>query len=104
MSADVCGNEGDMDQLGDGLPLIGQMAKLSLRRGDVLVLSTDRRLCDREIDRINLGINSFLWKIGLTTSIVPVLLLQEGMKLQVLDAQSLARHGAGEAGGAAKQI
>lgn len=89
MSADVCGNDGGMEELSDDLPLIGQIAKLNLRRGDALVLRTDRRLSARECDRINVEINLFLWKIGLTPSIVPVLLLQEGMELQAVDMQGL---------------
>ena len=103
MSADVCGNEGGMEELSDDLPLIGQIAKLTLRRGDALVLMTKRRLSAREFDGINAEINLFLGKMGLATPIVPVMLLQEGMELRVLDARGLIQLGAVSMEGDAQQ-
>lgn len=91
-----------MEQDDQALPLIGQIAKLQFRRGDALVLKTERRLSAPECERIKTEIDYFLGFLGLSICLVPVLLLQEGMELQVIDAQSLVRIGDGEAGEANK--
>lgn len=102
MSADD-GRKGDeMDQPSEALPLIGQIAKLKLRRGDALVLKTDQKLSARECDEMHRVMNIYLGTIGLSTCIVPVLMLQEGMELQVLDARSFADLRVGESGEAEK--
>lgn len=103
MSADDCRKGDEMDQPSEVLPLIGQIAKLQLRRGDALVLRTKMKLSDRQWVALRNAMDVFLGTIGLSRSIVPVLLLEEGMLIQVLDARNIVRFGDPETGEVAKQ-
>lgn len=78
-----------MENPGDGLALIGQIAKLQLCRGDALVIKTQGKLSIRQYEGLRVQMDHFLGSIGLTLSTMPVLILDEGMELQVLDTREL---------------
>lgn len=76
-----------MDQPGETLPLIGQIAKLQLQRGDALVLCTEKKLSVKQHEALAVALTHFLGKLGFTLSMVPVLVLEEGMTLQVMSQE-----------------
>lgn len=75
-----------MEQADQALPLIGQIAKLKLKRGDALVIKSKGQFSPRQFQDLRVAFDRILGSLGLTLSMVPVLILEEGIELQVMDA------------------
>lgn len=78
-----------MSQDDNALPVIGMIGKLKLMRGDALVIKSEGALSQQQCERMRVEVDHFLGTIGLSLSVVPVLILDHGLDLQVMDAREL---------------
>lgn len=91
-----------MSQEDKELPVIGVIGKLKLRRGDALVIKSEGALSEQQCERMRVAVDHFLGTIGLSLSIVPVLILDQGLDLQVMDVRELRQMNVGRIGGEAE--